>query len=211
MVIFPPLASVLSAFGTLVTPLRIDLARGWVGPVDWATVRTIMDEMVVEGRKALIAAGAPPDRIMLSHGADMRYLGQANEVTVTLPDNPAEIHDLSVIRESFELAYEAQFGLRLPDVEIEVVAWRLSAQGIDVTRHSIVNLVKNDGQPKGTRSVLFGVEWEPAAVYDRTALAAGQVITGPAIIEERETTIVLLPKWDATVDTHGCIVATRGA
>ena len=116
-----------------------------------------------------------------------------------------------MVRESFELAYEAQFGLRLPDVKIEVIAWRLSAQGIDVTRDSMVNLVKNHGQPKGMRSVLFGIELEPVEVYDRTALAAGQPITGPAIIEERETTIVLLPEWYATVDTHGCIVATRGA
>jgi N-methylhydantoinase A len=47
-------------------------------------------------------------------------------------------------------------------------------------------------------------------VYDRAALAAGQAITGPAIIEERETTIVLLPGWSATVDGRGCIVAGRG-
>ena len=210
-VIFPPLASVLSAFGTLVTPQRIDLARGWVGPVDWARVRTIVDEMVAEGRDALIAAGAPPDRITLIHGADMRYLGQANEVTVALPANPAETRDLSVVRESFEQAYEAQYGLRLPDVEIEVVAWRLSAQGPDAKRDSVVQLATADSAPKGTRPVRFGAEPEPVAVYDRAALATGQAIAGPAIIEERETTIVLLPGWDATVDTRGSIVATRRA
>ena len=209
-VIFPPLASVLSAFGTLVTPQRIDLARGWVGPVDWARVRTITDEMVAEGREALIAAGAPSDGITLSHGADMRYLGQANEVTVTLPGDPAETRDLSVVRESFELAYEAQYGLRLPEVEIEVVAWRLSAQGPDARRDSVVDLAETDGGPKGARPVRFGAEPVPVAVFDRAALAAGQAIAGPAIIEERETTIVLLPGWNATVDTRGCIVATRG-
>ena len=48
-------------------------------------------------------------------------------------------------------------------------------------------------------------------MYDRAALAAGQAIPGPAIIEERETTIVLLPGWTATVDTRGSIVAKRGS
>ncbi len=209
-VIFPPLASVLSALGTLVTPSRIDLARGWVGPVDWARVRTITDEMVAEGRDALIAAGAPSESIVLSHGADMRYLGQANEVTVALPGDPAATRDLSLVRESFEQAYEAQYGLRLPDVEFEVVAWRLSARGPEASRDSVVELATADGGPKGTRPVRFGAEPEPVSVYDRAALAAGQAITGPAIIEERETTIVLLPGWSATVDGRGCIVARRG-
>jgi N-methylhydantoinase A len=209
-VIFPPLASVLSAFGTLVTPPRIDLARGWVGPVDWERVRTIVDEMVAEGSDALIAAGAPPGGITLVHGADMRYLGQANEVTVTLPGDPAETRDLSVVRESFEKAYEAQYGLRLPDVEIEVVAWRLSAQGPDAKRDSVVKLPTAEGKPKGTRPVRFGAEPEAVAVYDRASLAGGQTVAGPAIIEERETTIVLLPGWDATVDARGSIIANRG-
>ncbi len=75
----------------------------------------------------------------------------------------------------------------------------------------MVDLAATDGGPKGARPVRFGAEPEPVAVYDRVALAAGQAIAGPAIIEERETTIVLLPGWNATVDTRGCIVARRGA
>ena len=47
-------------------------------------------------------------------------------------------------------------------------------------------------------------------VYDRGALAAGQTIAGPAIIEERETTTVLPPGWTATIDEIGCIVARKG-
>ena len=57
--------------------------------------------------------------------------------------------------------------------------------------------------------MLIGDEPESVAVYDRPALAAGQQISGPVIIEERETTIFILPGWDASVADNGCITAER--
>ena len=208
-VIFPPLASVLSAFGTLVTPVRLDLARGALGELDWDRIAVIIDEMETEGRRALEEAGCPTESVRFTYGADIRYFGQQHEVSVALTGNPTEIRDLGAVREAFEVAYEAQYGLRLPDVEIEIVAWRLSAHGPEVRRDNRVTLAETPAAPKSTRDALFAATPTATPVYDRVALAAGQTLTGPSIIEERETTIVLPPGWRARVEDNGCIIATK--
>jgi N-methylhydantoinase A len=208
-VIYPPLASVLSAFGTLVTPVRFDLARGTAGGVDWDAAAATYASMADEAQDALQAAGCPAAEIRFVFGADMRYVGQQNEVTVDFDDDPTKSRNINSMRDSFEKSYEAQYGLRLPDMDVEVVAWRLSAHGPAVERHGTPALADKAGPAKAHRPVLIGDAPEPVAVYDRTALAAGQTIPGPVIIEERETTIFILPGWTASVAANGCITAKR--
>ena len=199
----PPLASVLSAFGTLVTPVRFDLARGTAGGIDWKAAEATYADMASEAGIALEAAGCAPDEITYIYGADMRYAGQQNEVTIDFDGDPTGKQDIASMRESFETSYEAQYGLRLPNMKIEVVAWRISALG------PAVELADKAGDPKGHRPVFIAGAPEPVAVYDRSALAAGQVMDGPVIIEERETTIFILPGWTASVAKNGCITAER--
>ena len=208
-VIYPPLASVLSAFGTLVTPVRFDLARGTSGSIDWETAANTYADMIAEARIALEAAGTPPDIIRYAYGADMRYAGQQNEVTVDFSVDPSVHRDIDAMREAFETAYELQYGLRLPDMQIQVVAWRISAHGPAVERHGTPELADEAGTPKSHREVLIGDKSMSVAVYDRTALTADQKLPGPVIIEERETTIFILPRWNASVAENGCITAER--
>ena len=83
-VVFPVNASVLSAFGTLVTPVRIDLARSMVRPLESVDVDerdALLTELRAEGRRVLVAAGVVPDAIRFRYGVDARYLGQGNEIT----------------------------------------------------------------------------------------------------------------------------------
>ena len=143
------------------------------------------------------------------HGADIRYAGQQNEVSVDLDSEIIKGRDFASIREVFEAAYEMQYGLRLPDMEIEIVAWRLSAHGPDVQRDSVAPLGAEIANAKGERPIRLGDGLQSSPVYDRAPLAAGQEFAGPAIIEERETTIVVLPGWRARVDDSGCIIARR--
>ena len=211
-VFFPPMASVLSAFGALVTPARLDLVRGALSrlqALDWDRVVDLVDEMEVEGRRALVEAGIAPNDVRFTHGADMRYYGQANEVTVELARDPREDHDIEALRTSFERAYDALYGIRLAGMDVEVVSWRASAHGPRGNREHRTTLAEAPGRPKGERRVLFESGPSLVAVYDRAALAAGQVVGGPAVIEERDTTIVLRPGWRAEVQAHGGIAATR--
>jgi N-methylhydantoinase A len=208
------MASVLSAFGALVTPARLDLVRGALGrldTLDWNRVRELIDEMEGEGHRALVDAGIAPGDVRFTHGADMRYYGQANEVTVELARDPRADRDIEALRSSFEKAYEGLYGIRLAGMDVEVVSWRTSAHGPRGNREHRTTLASSPGRPKGERRVLFESGPSRVAVYDRAALAAGQVIEGPAVIEERDTTIVLRPGWRANVQAHGGIVARRQA
>jgi len=210
-VIFPPQASVLSAFGTLVSPPRLDLVRSAIGilrELNWAEVDRIYDELTSEARDALVAAGCRQDEIVYRFGADLRYAGQQHEIAISMPEDPRKHHDVGTIAKLFETAYLAHYGVAPSHVDIEIVNWRLIAQGPAIDVVTISPNKQTAAAPKGKRHVPL---WPDAAVpvYDRGALALDQKIAGPALIEERETTIVILPGWQATVDRLGCIVATR--
>ncbi len=211
-VIFPPNASVLSAFGTLVTSVRYDLVRsapGRLDGLDWADVDRLLAEMTSEGLAALEEAGCAADTVSLIFGADLRYFGQQNEVTISFVQDPRVNRDVAIIRDIFESAYFAQYGVNPSHVPIEIVSWRLTVRGPDIAVSAARTPTGDWGKPKAHRPVLL---WPAAAetpVYDRSVLVSGQTVAGPAIIEERETTIVILPGWDAVVDQIGCVVAKR--
>jgi N-methylhydantoinase A len=146
--------------------------------------------------------------VRLVFGADLRYFGQQNEVTVTFADDPRPGRDSAAIRAAFEAAYLAQYGFNPSHVPVEIVTWRLTARGPRVPFHVAANLPATAGAPRGERPVHLWRSGEHVPVYDRATLAAGQALRGPAIIEERETTLVIPPGWRATVDRFGCVVAT---
>ena len=211
-VIFPPQASVLSAFGALVTPVRLDLVRSALSPLEklnWDEVRRLVAEMTAEATAALAEAGASPDQMRLRIGADLRYFGQQNEVTVTFDTDPSLGRDAETVRCTFETAYFAQYGVNPSHVPIEVVSWRLTAQGPEDRGQETRVASGAPGVSKRTLETPLWAKAGLAQVYDRSSLARGQAISGPAIIEERETTIVLPPGWRAVVDEIGCITATR--
>jgi N-methylhydantoinase A len=213
-VVFPTNASVLSAFGTLVTPVRIDLARSKVRPlaaIDPAERDALLDELRAEGTRVLSAAGVRADEIHFRYGLDARYLGQGNEITLWLGEGPAwPASDTDVIAR-FEADYRRIYGLTIPDVGIEAVTWRLSAFAAASSVEPVATVGSSAGEPHATRTVRFGrlSEAVDTPVYRRTVLGVGQVIAGPAIIEERETTAVIRPDWTVTVAPDGSLIATR--
>ena len=216
-VIFPPHASVLSAFGMLVTPIRYDIVRSALATLaafDWAAADRAFDEMLVLGRSALTEAGCRPDQIQIRFSGDLRYAGQYNEETVDFDEVMRGARDIAALRETFERLYQVKYGLRLSDNEVEVVNWRLACVGPDIRRGATVRLAVTPGRPRGEREVHFSGRTERStrfAVWDRATLAAGQAISGPALIEERETTTVILPDWRAVMHSSGCIIAERNS
>ncbi|MFI4933724.1 MAG: hydantoinase/oxoprolinase family protein [Caulobacterales bacterium] len=210
-VIFPPQASVLSAFGALVTPVRLDLVRSALSPLDsldWDEVLRLIGEMKAEAVEALSEAGTPADQMRLTLGADLRYAGQQNEVGVSFASDPSAVRDTEMIRRTFEEAYFAQYGVNPSHVPIEVVSWRLTAQGPE---DKVPELRAPQGAAGAAKSEIAIPLWPGAMAkrYDRASLARGQRLVGPALIEERETTVVLPPGWEAVVDDIGCITARR--
>ena len=211
-VIFPPLASVLSAFGTLVTPAQIDLVRSNVvllDAIDWASVTGTIDDMVADGTQALTEAGLSRDDVGFRFGVDVRYLGQQSELRIDLPFDPRAHNDPAQIRELFENEYVAQYGLKLADMAIEIVNWRLAAVGPTPERGARTAGLSNAGQAPSTRNVYLRGEPVEVPVYHRTGLEPGQIIDGPVIVEERETTIFVLPDWTLEMHENGSLFANR--
>jgi N-methylhydantoinase A len=214
-VVFPVNASVLSAFGTLVSPVRIDLARSrltLVSAPHAAERDRVLDELRAEGRQVLTAAGVDPDSVAFRYGLDARYAGQGNELTLWLGEGdrfPVEADDLLA---RFEDEYRRVYGLAIPGLDVEIVTWRLSALS-EVAHVPVADLPRASGPALAhhERTVRFRRGHDPVAVpvYRRTELLAGHRFRGPAIVEERETTSVIRPGWSAEVLADGTIVATR--
>jgi N-methylhydantoinase A len=213
MVIVPPQPSVLSAFGTLVTSLRLDLVRSdlvRVGGLDWDRVERILGELVREASAALAEAGCGEASIKLIFGADLRYFGQQSELTVAFDVDPRAHRDGGRIVKRFEESYRKLYGVNPSHVPIELVTWRVTARGPIIPFNRAITLPAAPGRPRTSRLVHAWSEATDVPVYDRKSLAAGQTIAGPAIIEERETTTAIPPGWSATVDQVGCIIAAKG-
>jgi N-methylhydantoinase A len=197
-VIYPLGAGVMSAVGFLVAPLSFDFVRtlpGTLDGLDWDGVARLVADMEAEGR-AVLGGTIPADRIRFRRFADMRYRKQGYEIRVPIPGGPLGPSRRDEIRGSFEATYRAIYGHTVRDAPVEVVSWRVVAQGPRPTLR-LPTSPGSGGDPraaqKGTRPVYLpdARGYADVLVYDRYALGAGVELKGPAVIEERESTVVV--------------------
>ncbi len=208
-IIVPMGAGVISAFGFLVTAPAIDDARGYLvrlDRVDWNRVNGIFAEMETRARAILGGSGAGRRNIHFEWQADMRYLGQGFEVTVSLPAGPLGAEHADDIRERFRATYRALFDHVATGVPVEAVNWRLNA-ALPAQEISLAFSPVDTAPERPSRSVYFpGFGRVQTRVYDRYALKTGDVVHGPAAFEERETTFSIGPDAVASVDAHANLV-----
>jgi N-methylhydantoinase A len=206
-------AGVGSTFGLLAAPLAFDFVRSAysrLDQLDWNFANRLLDEMAEEGRGVLERSGLSAGQITYQRSADMRYVGQGHEVAVTLPDGILSAEHLPRIAKLFNDAYRALYGREGPDVPLEVINWRVVASG---PRPELNLKLPTDTRGKGDarrglRRAYFPErgEYIETAVYDRYALNAGTKFTGPAIVEERESTLIVGARGKARVDERLNIV-----
>jgi len=222
-VIFPVNASVLSAFGTLVSPVRIDLARSMPRRLDKvadAERDALLDELRGEGRRVLSDAGVPAADVRFRYGIDARYEGQGNEITVWVGEGETWPAGDDEVRDAFEHEYRNVYGMTIPDVAVEAVTWRLSAYAprVETAAHHRQQTPQTAPSQSetlapvatSTRPVMFEAAAPvPTPVYRRADLAPGAAVEGPAIVEERETTTVIRPGWNAEMAPDGNLIAVR--
>jgi N-methylhydantoinase A len=216
-VVVPLGAGVASALGFLVAPPATDMVRSYVARldrVDWSHVNAMLAEMQRIGRELLTEAGADPAQIVYKPTADMRYVGQGFEVPVPLPSIKLSADELSAIRENFYESYRTHFGRVMEGPAIEALSWRLAcvAPNTDI-RIGAGEKRRGDASAarRGERKVLFEEHgWQTCAVYDRYALPQGAELSGPALIEERESTCVIGPGASIKVDEMRNLVIDLG-
>ncbi|WP_201742151.1 hydantoinase/oxoprolinase family protein [Mangrovicoccus ximenensis] len=217
-VVFPRAAGVESAVGLLMAEPSLDFARTQVLELTAGSlpaVNALQSDLMAQAQAELDAAGVPRDRQAFSASCDMRFRGQGFEIAVELPVGPYPEDGIAALRQAFHEAYAQTYGDRTfdPDWTILAVHWRLRAVATGRTL-AMDALPQRDGDAsralRGTRRVWFPETggFTDCPVYDRYRLAPGDRIAGPAIIEERESTIILPPDSDTGVDGHGNLVAT---
>lgn len=209
-VIVPPNAGVGSAMGFFTAPRAFDLVRSHKAPLasaDFDEIEKIFRAMEMEGERALRTAGAT-DEITFTRSVDARFIGQGSETNLHLPNKSFAQLQPDELRNLFDKNYERLYGRTYPEIPIEFVNFRARAS-LPVQPLKLQELAKKKGDVKnavkGERLAFSGQakEFIPFKVYDRYKLFPGASFAGPAIIEERESTIIVGESATASVDEFG--------
>ncbi|HMM43698.1 MAG TPA: hydantoinase/oxoprolinase family protein, partial [Thermomicrobiales bacterium] len=204
-------AGVTSTVGFLAAPLAFDFVRSYYGrlaALDWSHVNDLLDEMEQEGRRILGAAGVALDEITVARVAELRYAGQGHEIAVPLPDGLLADASVAGLQVAFEDVYRSLFE-RIPSGNpVEALSWRVTVAGprpglpLDRLASAIDAAPDPAAAIKGERPIYLPEEQAlvPVPVYDRYRLAPGGAFSGPAVVEERESTVILGPGARVRVD-----------
>jgi N-methylhydantoinase A len=212
-IVYPLRAGVMSAFGFLVAPPAFELLRAIVAPLtqlDFTEVNRVLGAMETEGRALVKTAGVPIRECTVRREFGIRFAGQSYELSVPLPSARLSRGDVAAIRADFLEHYRERFHRLNPDVPLEVVNCRVVVSGPQQPIKAARTLARGRAK-KGQRDVYLP---ERAAfvrcnVYDRYALAPGAKLSGPAVVEEVESTVLLGTGAVATVARNGNLVVTR--
>lgn len=219
-VICPAGAGVASAFGFLAAPMAFEFIRGGVAELDTLdldALRASMAELEREARTLLRGSGLDESAFTVSHGCAMRYAGQGYQVDVDVPSALMEQDDRASLLAAFEAGYRALYRRIESGMPAEVVSWRVVVTGPypDLTPMRAAAGAASEGAAarKGARPIFDGEKGEfvEAGVYDRYRLRVGDRLSGPAIVEERESTLVVPSGATLEVDDYGNLLVTLPA
>ena len=191
----------------LATHLRYDNVRTVINDarsVDADTLRALIREMEREGRQCIARSRDLIERIDIVHALDMRYGEQIFEISVPLKNTLINADDLiEQVISSFHARHEELYSYSIPEQEVVLVNVRLSVIGIMKAIPSELPVSSaHEPHPRAQRRIFLD-EWVDVPVYDMDGLGAGVRISGPAIVESRTTTILLLDEDQATVTDTG--------
>jgi N-methylhydantoinase A len=212
-VICPPSAGVASALGLLMAPARIDRVATVacrLGDMNWRAFESAYAKLEREAGAVIAKTLAKRTRVTMARSADMRFVGQGFELVVALPAGPYSARSATALRAAFTAVYGKTFGHVPPVSDIEIINIRVAASA-QVAKGELKVASGRRGEAralKGKRRAWVGARerFESLPVYDRYRLVVGEVVRGPAIIEEDSTTLILPPKAQATVERSGNIV-----
>ena len=204
--LIPPHPGLCSAFGTLLADIRVD--KTWthlvrsdnpdLNDLD-ARLRTLMQEAVADLRSEGFT-GEP----VMHRSANMRYLGQNYEDEIPIPDGPLTQDAWRRLIDGFERHYETEYGYRIANEIIEVVQLNVSAVG-EASKPQLSTLPERPpAAPRALRRVYFDPR-EPVdcPIYERSDLSPSDVIEGPAVIEELDSTTLVHPGQTLSVGSRG--------
>jgi N-methylhydantoinase A len=210
-ILSPASAGVASALGFLVAPIAAEGSQSYMARldrIDWARVNEIYTQLEQAGRAFLAESGVKPDEMTVSRSADMQYLGQMHDIAVSIPLGKLGRADESRLREAFYGRYEELFQRVVTRIPVEALTWRVTVSA-PAPHLNLRRVPDGSGAArKGVRPAFFpeAGTYVATPVYDRYAMGSGDRLTGPAIIEERESTLVVGPGARVEIDEFGSLI-----
>ncbi len=208
--IVPPNAGVGSALGFFTAPRAFDLLRSHkvaLHEADFNEIEKIFKDLEKEGARTLEQAGSAQE-IRFERSLDMRFVGQGSETNVPIEPKPFTEYSRDEIRGLFDEIYKKLYGRTYPDSPVEFINFKVRAL-LPVRLLTLPKLSNKthdlSGAIKATRMAYSGIakDFIPFTVYDRYKLFPGAQFQGPAIIEERESTVVVGEDASVRVDDYG--------
>jgi N-methylhydantoinase A len=212
--IIPTVCGNLSALGLLVSDRRYDYVQTMVelsAKLDLDAVSRIYQELEARGVEQLRSERVADKDIEVHWLADMRYEGQSYELTIPVPrKRRLSRSDIDEVERAFHDAHLRIFAYSSVDEQIEFVNLRVVVVGKTPPVHfPRQESAGPDARPalKSYRKVMFeGLGWVDTPIYERDLLRAGNVVEGPAVIEETVSNTLVLPGSSATVDPYGNLI-----
>ncbi|MEQ8248738.1 MAG: hydantoinase/oxoprolinase family protein [Alphaproteobacteria bacterium] len=210
-VIFPVGAGVMSAVGLLASPLSFETFRAERMGLETLTTDAFserFDALVREAQAFLGRAATPGEQTVIRRRLDMRYRGQGYEIEVDLPAGA----DVDSVAGLFTAAYERIFTKSFPSEALEITNWKIEVALVRANADAAYHLEVAPGKAaiKGHRLAYFPENPAPVRtpVYDRYALAPGETFSGPALVEERESTCVIGAGDHVAIDPAGNLIVS---
>jgi len=206
----PPNAGVGSALGFFTAPRAFDLVRSHKVPLmeaDFNEIDKIFQEMETEGAGTLHKSGSG-EKIIFNRSVDARFVGQGSETNIPISEKDFRVVKREDVRHRFDAIYEKLYGRTYPDSPVEFINFKVRAS-LPERLLKLPKVKKGPASPKkavkGQRPAYSGIsaDFIPFTVYDRYRLNPGASFRGPAIIEERESTVVVGEDASVTVDEYG--------
>jgi len=215
-VLVPARPGITNALGCLVADLRHDYVNTVNVPVpalDMDQVRRVLEAQIAEGRATIAREGVEIEGLTILHSADMQFQGQSHILTVPLSGTEVTREQL---QEVFEAAYWARFEVALPEIRAVLVNLNTAAIG-KRARVPLEALAETGGtageqpeEPAAIRQVWLAGGWRDTPIYRRGQLPPGATLTGPAVVEQLDTTTVVEPGDRVTVDALGNLMIEVG-
>jgi N-methylhydantoinase A/oxoprolinase/acetone carboxylase beta subunit len=187
--------------------MAVDLVQSAPAPlsrIDWAATARLLEDIERRGRALLELDGQGPETIEVERSVDMRYVGQAHEITIRLPVDPDDPGIEGALKRAFDTTYLALYAVLNDTFDLEVLNWRVRVSG---PRSELWFASGRDeaSRPASTRSVWDGraQSFVDAPVLEQAAMESGEEHPGPIVVEQRETTSLLFTGDRCRLDEHG--------
>jgi len=207
-VIIPPGPGVLCAYGDATTAIQDEASRTYVSMAEDLTpdqLRADLEDLRERAAVSLNADGIPHEQQEVIYQADVRYAGQAFQITMDFTADELMEQGLALLTERFDAEHEHLFTFALGEAhELVMIRAIVQAKARSIADVAVgkAGATLDDCRIHDTRFYYEG-EWHDAVIYDRDLLHEGLVVPGPSIVGEMDSTTVILPGFEARVDEFG--------